>query len=235
MDDHFLRQAFESLRNLSRFCCHEDPIFFTMYTNSERKLELRVPPFSSQAPQAQGKGDPLQLVIDAFQSLSQRYFREDFKRLEAVTTSGHPIEVPFSGQVNLPAEATDHDTPDVISDSQSAESGIGESFSEPDSGSVAGSDLVCWHADDWRTVKWFGRTFELTKLQGEAVHKLWDAHLKGDGILSSKQLAGESGRKVSQIFRNSDLIGSLIIPVNRGRYRLATQEEILKLPDLQSG
>lgn len=80
------------------------------------------------------------------------------------------------------------------------------------------------HSADFRTIRWYGRTYRLTPMQAAVVEQLWIAQDQGTPDIAEATLleaAGSDTPRVRDLFRNSEAWDVLIVTGSRrGTYRL---------------
>lgn len=78
------------------------------------------------------------------------------------------------------------------------------------------------HSEDFRSVWWFGESFEFTGNQALVVKKLWEAWLNKTPVLSAATLndALDSESRMSVVFRGHPAFGTMIVKSGKDSYRL---------------
>lgn len=84
------------------------------------------------------------------------------------------------------------------------------------------NSLDARHSADFRSVWWFGSTYQFTGNQAAVVKSLWAAWMNKTPVLSSATLseAADSESRISVIFRGHEAFGTMIVAVGKDAYRL---------------
>lgn len=83
----------------------------------------------------------------------------------------------------------------------------------------------CSHSPDFRSVNWFGATYEFTPMEAACVKVLWEAWEQGSPVIGDStilELAESNAERLGLVFRDNQAWGAMIVEGStKGTHRLA--------------